>query len=288
MSIVSIIIVNYNGIAYTRMCLESLFRYHSADMLDVIVVDNHSQDGSVETLKKEFPAVNVEAMTKNNGFGCANNEGVKKAKGEILFFVNNDTLFLEETVSALSSHLIADPKNGIVGPTLLNEDRTFQLSFGDFPSILSEFRMKRKMADPKLLRNAAPKTSDDRKVNWVTGAAFMIRKSLYESLGGFDERYFLYFEDIDLNRRVHTARYHNVYCPSVRLIHLGGRSYGAMNPAVAFEYRRSQLHYYDTHASFAERILIRTYIALKYSAMILKPKERPLISRIMKLLWTKQ
>ncbi|MFZ4619228.1 MAG: glycosyltransferase family 2 protein [Bacteroidota bacterium] len=288
MKSVSIIIVNFNGIAYTRKCLESLFRFHPADDLDVIVVDNHSHDGSVDALKSEFPNVNVIAMTENRGFGSANNAGAKSAKADVLFFVNNDTLFVEETVSTLASHLTADEKIGIVGPKLLNDDRSFQLSFGRFPSIISEYKMKQLMNDTEAQKRTVPAGVDDVPVDWVTGAAFMIQKSLYDAVGGFDEKFFLYFEDIDLNKRVRNSERSVVYCPSVQMVHFGGRSYGEMNPAVAFQYRRSQLHYYDTHTSHLERIILRCYLSLKYAAGVFKGKDRPLTARIYRMLWKRQ
>jgi GT2 family glycosyltransferase len=286
MKTVSIIIVNFNGADHTRTCIASLFRYHSREHLDVIVVDNHSSDGSVEILAKEFPDVRFIRMEENKGFGSANNAGVNLALCERLFFVNNDTIFIEETITALEKALRSDTKNGIVGPKLLNEDRTFQLSYGTFPTIVSEYRMKQSMSAPTKHdpygNEAAP-----REVDWVTGAAFMMDKAVYEAVGGFDERYFLYFEDIDLNKKVRNTGYTILYIPSVQLIHLGGRSYGSMNPAIAYEYRRSQLHYYDSHNSTMQSILIRGYIALKYLPKLFAA-ERHHIMRILQLLMSRQ
>jgi GT2 family glycosyltransferase len=285
MKTVSVIIVNFNGAKYTGACLASLFRYHPRETLDVIVVDNHSSDGSVESLTKEFPDVRFIALEENKGFGAANNAGVKHALCERLLFVNNDTLFIEEIITGLGNALNADPKNGMVGPKLLNEDRTFQRSFGPFPTVVTEYRMKQSSAEPQHIDDLADAATCT--VDWLTGAAFMMDKTVFNAVGGFDERFFLYFEDIDLNKKVRNEGYKICYVPSVQLIHLGGRSYGSMNPAIAFEYRRSQLHYYDTHNSAAQSLLLRGYIAVKYLPKLFSA-ERNHSVRILSLLIGRQ
>ena len=97
----SIIIVNYNGLGYTRRCIESLFRFHNPDSIEVIVIDNNSSDGSQTELPILFPSIKFISLSENRGFGAANNAGAKVAKGNILFFVNNDTLFTDETIGKL-------------------------------------------------------------------------------------------------------------------------------------------------------------------------------------------
>ena len=145
--------------------------------------------------------------------------------------------------------------------------------------------MKQAQSVPQHLHEvaeAAPCT-----VDWVTGAAFMMDKTVFNAVGGFDERFFLYFEDIDLNKKVRNEGFMNWYVPSVQLIHLGGRSYGSMNPTIAYEYRRSQLHYYDTHNSITQSLLVRGYIAVKYLPKLFSA-ERHHIIRILSLLFGRQ
>lgn len=171
---VSIIIVNFNGLRYTRLCLESLYQFHNPETIEVIVVDNNSSDGSQAELPKLFPSIKFISLSANMGFGAANNIGAKISKGENLFFVNNDTLFIEETVEKLQNYLLSNNNYGIISPKLLNKDGTFQLSFGSFPTIINEFNTKKisKNYSLKINKNIATQLIEK---DWVTGAALMIR-----------------------------------------------------------------------------------------------------------------
>ena len=261
---VSVIIVNYNGLAFTRQCLESLFRFHTSDSFEVIIVDNNSSDGSQIELPKLFPQINFISIPENKGFGAANNVGAKKATGEFLFFVNNDTLFIQETIEKLTNFLSSHNTYGIVGPKLLNENSSFQLSFGNFPSMQTELRAKN-MAESYFLQSKEEIVSNKPiRKDWVTGAALMIRRKVFESIGGFDEQFFMYFEDIDLCKAMSTKGYQSLYVPFVNLIHLGGKSYEKINDKILYEYRRSQLRYYDKHNFLFQRIIVRVYIFLKF------------------------
>ena len=257
----SIIIVNYNGLRFTQQCLESLYRFHAPGTVEVIVVDNNSSDGSQNKLPRLFPAINLVPLPENRGFGAANNIGAKKAKGDFLFFVNNDTIFTEETVDALQQMLLKQNEHGIVGPKLLNEDSSFQRSFGEFPSIRNELAEKRLAGN-----HSSQVTTSEQPVrkDWVTGAAFMIKRELFEAVGGFDDGFFMYFEDIDLCRTLAERGLWSLYVPAVAMIHLGGKSYGAKDRRITMEYRRSQLRYYDKHNSRFQRFMVRSYIILKF------------------------
>jgi GT2 family glycosyltransferase len=284
---VSIIIVNYNGFPFTRQCLESLFRFHNPDTIEVIVVDNNSSDGSQTELPKLFPSINFIAFTENRGFGAANNAGAKSANGEFLFFLNNDTLFFEETIGKLKELLFFKKNYGIVGPKLLYEDNTFQISFGNYPTISKEIGAK-KIAKNYSLESKEEVISDQPiEKDWVTGAALMIKRDLFEMVRGFDERYFMYFEDIDLCRRINKNDYKSIYVPSISLIHYGGKSYGKKDDYIISEYRRSQLRYYDKHNSFYQRTMLRLYMVFKYLPKLFVKSQNKLAMNILKLIISK-
>ena len=286
-SVISIVIVNYNGLQYTKKCIESLFRFHISELLEVIVVDNNSSDGSQTELPKLFPSIIFLSLYENRGFGAANNAGAKKAKGEFLFFVNNDTLFLEETITGLKNILLSQTKCGIVSPKSLNEDRTFQLSFGEFPSIRSEFGAMKMAKDSSLQAKEEVVSKRPIKKDWTTGAAIMIKRKLFESVGGFDELFFMYFEDIDLCKAVNKKGYDVFYIPTISLIHFGGKSYEKNNSRILFEYRHSQLRYYDKHNSLFQRITLRVYLILKLLPIMLKKTDRMLSASILKLVFSR-
>jgi GT2 family glycosyltransferase len=284
---VSIIIVNYNGLAYTRQCLESFFRYHNGSEYDVIVVDNHSSDGSQKELPLLFPDVRCIALSENAGFGPANNIGAEAAKGTILFFVNNDTLFTMPVVNELAARLSNDSSVGIVGPKLLNEDGSFQLSFGRFPTVAAEAEARQLSKDAAARQQYAPLNDDPKMYDWVTGAAFMIRKDVFIKVKGFDERFFMYFEDIDLCRKVRDLGFNTSYHPALSMVHFGGKSYGNKDPRIVAEYRRSQLRYYDLHNSFGQRALLRVFLVLKFFPQLFRTADRSVARRIIALALTR-
>ncbi len=258
---VSIIIVNFNGCQHTIRCIESIKRMHEKGFFEIIIVDNDSRDGSVEAIKMQYPKIKVIAQQQNLGFGKANNIGANASTGEYLFFINNDTLFKEDIITPLSQFMKENPSCGAVGPLLLNSDGTYQHSYGKFPSLLNELRTKR---DTALFKNI-PKNRSPRQVDWVSFAAVMIRRSAFEKVNGFDERYFMYFEDADLCFRLQNAGFQSFYCAEYSLIHIGGGSisHEVIN-MIKTEYRHSQLLFYASHRSWFELSALRFYLLLRF------------------------
>lgn len=283
----SVIIVNYNGLKYTRQCLESFFQYHSISDCEVIVVDNNSSDGSQDQLPRLFPSIQFIPLPENYGYGRANNIGANSATGDILFFVNNDTIFIREILHEMESIFHAESSIGIAGPKLLNNDRSFQISFGEFPAIQSEHAAKQ-LSAMAAVESYAPVSDNPLIKDWITGAALAIRREVFEKIKGFDERYFMYFEDIDLCKRVHAIRYRSVVAGSLELIHLGGKSYTKNDQGINYEYRRSQLRYYDKYNSLFQRIAVRVYLFGKFVPKIFIPSERIRALKTLALLFSNQ
>lgn len=260
--LISIIIVNYNGLEYTRNAVRSILRY--SPQSEIIVIDNGSTDGSPESLAREFPEIKLKVMTENRGFGYGNNRGVEQASGKFLFFLNNDTYLVEDTPSRLASVLQEDATVGICGPKLLNRDGTFQLSFGLDPSIVNEWIVRRMHRRIKK-RDAAYASElemryENKHVDWLTGASLMVRREAFEAVGGFDEAFFMYFEDADLCRRIRERGFAIRYLPSTSLIHLVGQSSERALSRTSGEYRKSQIHYYRKHLSVFSAGMLRLYL----------------------------
>lgn len=262
--LISIIIVNYNGFEYTRTAVKSVLRFSPNS--EIIVVDNHSTDGSPDLLAKEFRDIQVVPLKENRGFGYGNNRGAESARNKFLFFLNNDTYLTEDTPSALAAVLEGNENIGACGPKLLNADSSYQLSMGFDPSIKNEWAVRR-MQQRVRNRDTAYVSRLERRfgnndVDWLTGAALMVRKVVFDAVGGFDEGFFLYFEDADLCRRIRERGYAIKYVPTSSLVHLLGRSSDEALHRISQEYRKSQVRYYRKHASAVSLWLLRLY--LKY------------------------
>ncbi len=262
---VSVIIVNYNRLDLTKRSIESVVKY--VPDCEVIVVDNNSTESGIEKLSEDVPQVKIIRLTRNYGFGYGNNRGAEIAIGEYLFFLNNDAYFVEDTPQILSAYLDDNKNVGVVGPKLIFPDHKYQLSFGWEPSIINESRTRRlqkglNKSYDKYLNIVTRRYNKISEVDWVTGAALMIRRKLFEDIRGFDEKYFMYFEDSDLCKRIKNLGYKICYYPGTTVVHQTNATVKGIE-TINFEYRKSQLYYYKKHLSLISRMLLLTYLFLK-------------------------
>lgn len=284
----SIIIVNYNGWTNTRACLESLLQWENSSDTEIIVVDNCSSDDSVNKIRTLFPNVIVLPQNENKGFGAANNAGVNVSSGEYLFFLNNDTILTSSVIGHLISEVSNKKDAAVCAPGLRNSDGTFQLSFGEYPDIISEWKAKRVANDSTAQRSMEPSDTTPVRKDWVSGAAMMFKRDAFIHAGGFDEEYFMYFEDSDLCKTVTKHGLSVWYAPSVTLIHLGGSSYGKRDRRIEFEYRKSQQRYYAKHNSAIQRFVLMLFLWFKYGPRLLKDSERSLAFNIIQSTLTRK
>lgn len=227
----SIIIVNWNSRDFLRRCLASLNAFCGEPQPEVVVVDNGSFDGCGEMLAREFPPVRFIQSEKNIGFARANNLGARLAGGRCLLFLNPDTEFFEDSLRVLAEQLSTLPQAGAAGCRLLNSNRTLQTScVQSFPTVAnqvlnSEF-LRRRFPRWKLWGNAV--LSDDASrpapVEVVSGACLLVRREVFEAVGGFTEQYFMYGEDADLCFKIARAGHRVYYTPQTGIIHHGGSS----------------------------------------------------------------
>jgi GT2 family glycosyltransferase len=240
---------------------------HSLSPHEVIVIDNSSTDRQ-DPITKDYPFVLLIENHSNCGFAKANNQAAGRATGDILLFLNNDTIVQSDIITPVERVFADHSEVGIIGPRLLNADGSFQISAGPLPTFWSEIgdkvlygSVERRI--PLALRYAERRHSMTRHVGWVTGAALFIRRSLFMKLGGFDERMFMYFEDKDLCLRAWKEGFSVMYYPEVSLIHLKGGS-GNIDDLMRLKtaYRESQVLYYRTHRPGYEQLLLRVYLGL--------------------------
>ena len=226
----SVVVVSYNTRDLLRECLTNLFLQQGVSF-ETLIVDNASRDGSVDMVAAEFPMVHLLPQTVNLGFAAANNAAFPLARGRYVALLNSDA-FLEAGALAQGVALMdAHPCTGIGGGRLVGRDGSWQPSARMAPSVLSDFltltglaakyphsrffgRADRTWSDPSMAAS----------VDWVTGAFSMIRADALRRVGYFDERFFLYYEEVDLCRRFRAAGYDVSYWPEIVVVHLGGES----------------------------------------------------------------
>ena len=224
---VTAIVVSYNGRDVLARCLSRL----DADRHEVIVVDNASEDGSAELVRDQFSRVTLIESGANIGFGAANNLAIERASGAYYALINSDAWAIDDGLEELVRFAASEPRAGIVGPRLVGEDGHVQKSVRGFPTVwrlCTEYFFLRKLAPSSRAFNAFYGAGFDyesvREADWLMGAALLVRRELIDEIGGFDERFFLFSEEVDLCFRAREAGWKSVYTPAATFVHLGGAS----------------------------------------------------------------
>jgi len=257
---VSAVVVSFNSRDCLPDCVRSL---RLEGVADVIVVDNASSDGSVEAVRASDPDVTVVATGANLGFGSGANRGVEASTGDHLLLLNPDTVVEPGTVKALSGALDRDPGLAVVGPRLENVDGTLYPSVRRFPDLwvatghafvglvwpANPFTRRYRMLD----WDHADSAPD---VDWVSGACMLVRRSAFESVGGFDEGYFMYVEDVDLCWRLGRAGWRVGYEPSGRVVHALGASSRLAPYRMIAAHHRSLLRFASKTSTGVGRALV--------------------------------
>lgn len=247
----SVIIVNWNAGTLLADCIRSVYRQTRTPGFEVIVVDNASSDESVALAEKEFGGLAVIRNRENIGFGAANNAGVRQATGEVIILLNPDTRVTSGALDRLYGYLKnAGPSVGAVGPLLTDEDGTPQRDQGHlFPGLASAFFqysfLSHFLGLPGIFMNRPPHMP--KPVDWLCGACLACTKERYEALGGFDERYFLYAEDMDLCYRMKQKDWQVILYPAAAIIHLSKQSVRKQGPAVRALQVDSLKEFYKAH-----------------------------------------
>ena len=224
---VSIIIVNYNGKHHLESCLESLLKINYNNT-EIIVVDNNSIDDSVSFISTNFPDLILIKLNENKGFAEPNNIASKMATGDLLLFLNNDTIVTPSFVSELVKSIQQNSNVGICQSLLLKPDESIDSS-GDFIDNLG------------VVYNSKTQISKIREISSARGASMMIKKKIFDQLEGFDEKFYFSFEDVDLSWRCWIAGYKVLVIPKSIVYHLGGQTYQKVKSNMAFHGFKNQL-----------------------------------------------
>ncbi|MDQ7815422.1 MAG: glycosyltransferase [Melioribacteraceae bacterium] len=228
----SIIIVNYNVKEFLLNLLQSIRNAMNNFAVEIIVVDNASDDGSIELLKEKYPDVKLIVNEKNVGFGAANNQALQIARGKYFLLINPDTIIKENTLNEMISFFRRTPDAGIAGCKVLNPDGTLQLACrrgfpGPWTSFTKVMGLSRIFPKSKLFARYNLTYLDENQtyeVDAVSGAFMMMRRELYEKIGGFDQQFFMYGEDLDLCYRSQKSGYKVYYLHTTEVIHFKGES----------------------------------------------------------------
>jgi len=273
----SIIIVNWNTQDLIKQCLETINSKDkrldlSTKIIDpansesipteIIIVDNGSTDGSVEFIKN-FQKTNSKKQTnlnpsvagpkiklienrENLGFAKANNQGIKKARGEYILLLNSDIIVPEAAISQTLFWLSSHPEAAACACKLLNKDKTDQSSCGTFPDLLTTFLM---LFLEKLFGSNRVRTSGDKikQVDWLMGAFIMTRKWVFEEIGGLDENIFMYMEEVEWFYRLHKAGLSAYFYPNAKVIHLGGGSSKTGRSEPILNIYKGLIYFYKKH-----------------------------------------
>lgn len=287
---ISVIIVSWNVRDLLRDCLDSIRASAGAGQIvlsapgvepasgalavEVIVVDNLSSDGTPDLLRRDYPWVRLVEPGENTGFTRGNNIGMLHSRGELLFLLNPDTVVLGDALPRMAAHLAEHPQIGALGPQLLNADGSVQSSRRRFPTLETavfestwlEWLAPARVLDSYYVRDAA----DDQTVgvDWVQGAALMVRRSVLAQVGGFDESFFMYSEELDWQRRIKEAGWEVVYFPEAQIVHYGGKSSEQVAAQRHIYFQTSKVRYFRKHHGRLTGAIVRLVLLANYAMQL--------------------
>lgn len=266
----SIIIVNWNVRDLLRDCLRSIDTGRGALSVEVIVVDSASSDGSADMVAAEFSWVRLIPCDDNVGFPRGNNIGLAESRGRYLMLLNPDTVVLDDALEMMLTFMERHPDIGALGPQLLNSDGSVQSSRRRFPTLATGFFESTwldSLAPGVLRRYYALDLPDDATagVDWLNGACIMVPLATYKRVGGMDEAYYMYSEELDWCRRIVEAGWRVVYYPEARVIHHYGKSSEQAVTARHINYQRAKLRYFRKYHGRQAAVVLRIFLLAVYA-----------------------
>jgi len=227
---ISIIILNYKKKRLIKNVVQWLKEADLQIAHEIIVVDNNSQDDSEDFLKQYHPEIKYIQTGKNLGMGGGNNIGIREAQGDYVLIMNPDIFVLSQAIEKLYNYIKENKQVGLVAPQLLNPDRTIQYTCYRWHKIFTPLYRRTFLGRTVFGKKDLAKFlmtdwehNETREVDWIQGSCWLVRREVFEKLGAFDERYFMYFEDTDFCRRLWENNFKVVYLPEAKMIHLHRR-----------------------------------------------------------------
>jgi hypothetical protein len=249
----SISIVNTNNCNLLRDCLNSIYQNTNQINFEIIVVDNASDDGSVEMLQQEFPSVRVVVNSSRQGYGYSHNRGILLAKGEFVLVFNEDMIVLPNALDKMLERIQKDLMIGALGCKLLNPDGSLQHSCFKFRSLgqeVFETFLPRSIIFPNSKRRGKMyfwDHNEEREVDIVMGCCMLIPSRVLDEVGLFDTQFFVYSEEDDLCKRIKKQGYKVVFTPEAQIIHIGGQTSKGMSLRMSLVMTESKLKYLRKH-----------------------------------------
>jgi GT2 family glycosyltransferase len=249
MTDLSVVIVSYNATEALRRCLDSLAEACGDLAWDAVVVDNASEEGTADMVAREFPEFRLIRRPDNGGFAKAANLGAAQTGGRAVCFLNSDARPRAGSLFLLVGQLRSHPSAGAVGPRLLSPDGRAQRSCFRFPSLARPWMNFSFLRDRFSLAYSEESfvASGGGDVDWLSGACLLARRDALKAAGFFDERFFMYFEDMDLCRRLKEGGWDVLFHPAAEVVHESGASSRRLKGRLARELQRSRLIYFTKH-----------------------------------------
>ena len=262
--LLSVIVVNWNTCALLAECLAAVEREAASIPHDIWVVDNGSSDDSVAMLRRDFPHVQVIESLVNLGFARANNLAMQKSEGRYFLLLNTDALLQPGSIQMLLQVAEAALRVGVVGAHLLNPDGTFQASHTRFPTLWQEFlilsTLGRRLVRPWYPSHGPEEGRGPQRVDYVEGACLLVRREAMQEVGGLDEGYFMYSEEVDWCKRMQIAGWEVWYAPAAKVVHIGGASSANRKTSREADLYRSRVRYFRIHHGNLEAELLKAMI----------------------------
>jgi GT2 family glycosyltransferase len=266
----SVVVVSYNVAGLLERCLASILAQPVPGM-EVFVVDNASADGSSALVRARFPEVELIANPRNVGFGAANNQAIARASGRYVALVNPDCEVRARSLGNLVRFMDAHPQAAVAGGRLRYGDGSFQHSAFRFPSLgqafLDFFPLHRRLAESRW-NGRYPRAWDERafQIDHPLGAFFCVRRAAIDAVGGFDEDFFMYVEEVDWCYRFKQAGWEVWHCPDAAALHHGGRSTRQQSAAMLVQLHKSRMRFYRKHYPLWFRAAARAILWLGAAA----------------------
>ena len=263
MADLAVVIVNFNAGEHLRSCIASVYAASGDLALEVVVVDNASRDGSATRAAEDHPAVRVVENPVNRGFAAAANRGIRETEAPFILLLNPDAEIVGGSLDTFLKVAAERPRVGALGALVRNPDGSIQPSARRVPGLgegLVHAFLGQVAPDNRWSRSytmADWDRSSEREVEWVSGSAMLLRRGAVEAVGGFDEGFFMYVEDVDLCTRLRQKGWRVAFSPELEAVHEVGVSASSHPRRMAYEHSRSIYRYFTKHVATGPGVTLR-------------------------------